>query len=248
MTDRHSVSLAPWGTRRLSRTSGSACWHHHRSFFTGSQPAAGQCAGLFPQVGRPEARAPDSREGSVGDPAPLLGCILADSAVSRVPAPVPRIEPSRPSSSLAVVAGGPYPSPRKELLRLGGVGAVFFFFLIKALNRLASSLLGSRRHPRGGRHLEDPALFEGSSGDTAGLWSTGSEMSQGRAERVQATEAKSLASHGPAASPQKGPASGLCQACVCGWAARPLASDFSLLTSASSSAKRSTLESPGVLQ
>ena len=62
----------------------------------------------------------------------LLGFgILADSAVSRGAGASAPLLISRPSSSLAAFRSGGPSISRKELLRLGGVGAVFFFFLLK---------------------------------------------------------------------------------------------------------------------
>lgn len=187
VTDRHSVSLVPWGMQEAE--------HERRNRLLELIPLSSSAAArrllasaldFFHMWGERKPELPGSRKAPLGTPAPLLAFgDLAGSAASEVRAGGPPI--SRPSSSPAPLRSG-WPSiSRKELLRLGGVGAIFFFFLIKALNRLVFLSLGSRRSssfrpPSGG-----PRSFRGSSGDTAGSPSRASETGESNQPRSGGT-------------------------------------------------------------
>lgn len=181
VTDLHSVSLAPWGTQEAEQDL--------RKRLLELPPLSSSLAArrllvsvldLFHRWGDRKPAPPDSRKAPLGTPALLLGFgDLAGSAASegvRTGAP---LLVSRPSSSLVALRSG-WPSiSRKELLRFGGVGAVFFFFLIKALNKLVFLSLGRRRSSSFRPPSWGPRSFRGSSGDTGGSWSRGSETQRG---------------------------------------------------------------------
>lgn len=188
VTDRHSVSLAPWGMHEAEQ--------ERRKRLLELMPLSSSAAArrlpvsvldFFHMWGERKPELPGSRKAPLGTPAPLLAFgDLVGSAVSEARAGGP-LQISLLSSSLAPLRSG-WPSiSRKELLRLGGVGAIFFFFLIKALNRLVFLSLGRRRSssfrlPSGG-----PRSFRGSSGDTAGSLSSASETEGRMSNSAQQT-------------------------------------------------------------
>lgn len=180
VTDRHSVSLTPWGMQEAEQ--------ERRKRLLELRPLSSSAAArrllvsvlhFFHTWGERKPELPGSRKAPLGTPAPLLAFgDLVGSTASEVRAGGPLLISRPPSSSLAPLRSD-WPSiSRKELLRLGGVGAIFFFFLIKALNRLVFLSLGRRRSssfrlPSGG-----PRSFRGSSGDTAGSLSSASETEE----------------------------------------------------------------------
>lgn len=183
VTDRHSVSLAPWGMQEAEQERRNRLLE---LMPLPSSPAARRLLvsvlDFFHRLGDRKPELPGSRKAPLGTPAPLLAFgDLGSGASEGVRAGGPLLT-SRPSSSPAPLRSG-WPSiSRKELLRLGGVGAIFFFFLIKALNKLVFLSLGRRRSssfraPSGG-----PRSFRGSRGDTAGSLSSTSER-EGESEQ-----------------------------------------------------------------
>ena len=183
VTDRHSVSLAPWGMQEAEQERRKRLLELiPLSSSAAARRLLASALDFFHTWGERKPELPGSRKAPLGTLAPLLAFgDLVGSAASEVRAGDPLM--SRPSSSPAPLRSG-WPSiSRKELLRLGGVGAIFFFFLIKALNRLVFLSLGRRRSssfrlPSGG-----PRSFRGSSGDTAGSLSSASETGENNQQR-----------------------------------------------------------------
>lgn len=188
VTDRHSVSLAPWGMQEAEQ--------ERRKRLLELMPLSSSARRLLVSVldffhmwGERKPELPGSRKAPLGTPGPLLAFgDLVGSDASEVRAGGPLLL-SRPSSSPAPLRSGwSRPSiSRKELLRLGGVGAIFFFFLIKALNRLVFLSLGRRRSSSFRQPSGGPRSFRGSSGDTAGSLSSASETEKRMNNSAQQT-------------------------------------------------------------
>lgn len=168
VTDFHSVSFAPWGTQEAEQDLRKRLLELELLSSSAATPRLLlMVLDFFRRWGDKNPEFPATTP--LVTPAPLLGLWnLEGSAVSaegamKAPLPAslhsyspPALRSECPSISL------------KELLRFGGVGAVFFFFLIRALKRLCFLSFGSSRSSSFKLLSRATLSFRGSKGEIAG--------------------------------------------------------------------------------